>query len=501
MAAEAASPVAAASPTTTIDVKPNIIRRPSLIMKPTQKASASPPPPNSATATLSLTSKEWVIPPRPKPGRKPATDTPPSKRKAQNRAAQRAFRERRAARVGELEDQLKQIDDEKEREQDALKAKVTQLEKEVEQYRADLVNWVDRCRRLENELNSLKPGRSGSKPDPPIRPSADLHIPDPSDVAVGCGKCTLETRCQCIDDAFNAINDEIGPVDPQPDKRPHSPDPAHADKRIKVEPKKSLEIDFTAMYSKPQSTTRPEQVSPTAVADPCGFCSDGTTCICAEMAAEQESAQSTAAAPRHGAVSAKRSDMPHQLSNFTPPPSEDDVSISLAGQAQPEVACANGPGTCAQCRADPNSTLFCKSLAASRSQARTQSQQDCCGGRTPGGSCCQSQQASTQAVPLPPRTTRSRAAASSSSMPLPSQKPTVTLTCADAYTTLSRHPAYDRASGDIASWLPKLHASDISGDGKLGSASGVHNRPAMEIDAANVMAVLKDFDRRFGRNA
>src|SRR5712675_280674 len=96
-----------------------------------------------------VTRKEWVIPPRPKPGRKPATDTPPSKRKAQNRAAQRAFRERRAARVGELEDQIKQIDDEHEREQDTLRVKVTQLQKEVDQYRADLAIWVDRCRRLE----------------------------------------------------------------------------------------------------------------------------------------------------------------------------------------------------------------------------------------------------------------------------------------------------------------------------------------------------------------
>ena len=37
------------------------------------------------------TSKEWVLPPRPKPGRKPSVDTPASKRKAQNRAAQRAL--------------------------------------------------------------------------------------------------------------------------------------------------------------------------------------------------------------------------------------------------------------------------------------------------------------------------------------------------------------------------------------------------------------------------
>lgn len=43
------------------------------------------------------TSKKWVLPPRPKPGRKPSQDPPAVKRKAQNRAAQKAYRERRAA--------------------------------------------------------------------------------------------------------------------------------------------------------------------------------------------------------------------------------------------------------------------------------------------------------------------------------------------------------------------------------------------------------------------
>lgn len=61
-----------------------------------------------------ITSKEWVLPPRPKPGRKPSVDTPASKRKAQNRAAQRAFRERRATRVQELEERLLEVEKEKE---------------------------------------------------------------------------------------------------------------------------------------------------------------------------------------------------------------------------------------------------------------------------------------------------------------------------------------------------------------------------------------------------
>ena len=449
-------------------------------MKPTQTPPAASPPPNSANGNLSLTSKEWVIPPRPKPGRKPATDTPPSKRKAQNRAAQRAFRERRAARVSELEDEIKRIDDENDREQDSLRLRVSQLESEVEQYRTDLVNWVDRCRKLEHELSSLRASRAGSKT--PAHSSTHSQ-PDPNDTAVGCGKCTLDTRCQCIDDAFDAMGGDIIQHESS-DKRPHSPDQTRRGKRVKTEPSDNLEIDFTAMYSKPQSSSRKQQPSSTVIiADPCGFCSDGTPCICAEMAAEQERSQPSLL-HQSTASTVSRSDLPHQLSEFTPPPSEGDVV--------PLTPCLNGPGTCSQCLADPNSTAFCKSLAASRSQSRAQGVEGCCGGRTPGGSCC-----STQAVALPARTTRSRAAAASSSNP---QNSAITLTCADAYTTLSRHPGYTKATGEMTTWLPKLHASDAATVEKAGDTGVIQSRPAMEIDAANVMAVLKDFDRRFGRN-
>lgn len=505
MAATTGSPPTATNIAGSTETKPLISRHPSLCMKPAQSPPASSPNSTTPSAPLSLTSKEWVIPPRPKPGRKPATDTPPTKRKAQNRAAQRAFRERRAARVGELEEQLKQIEDEHEQEEEVLRRTIDKLEKEVEQYRADLANWVDRCRRLENELAAVRSSSTSTPKHNETRQDKPSTVPDTAvdDATVGCGGCTLETRCQCIDEAFTAMGGDAATSIHQHEKRPHSPMREDVDKRIKVEPKETMEIDFTAMYMSKDvpSVTRPEDRSPTsAVADPCGFCSDGTPCICAEMAAEQEQAQNQATT----AVSLSRPlasvNPPRQLDQFTPPPSEGDVSMSIPAVAPLPSGCgSSGPGTCAQCRADPNSTLFCKSLAASRAQSASSSSSTpvgCCGGTTAGGSCCQSR--GNGSVPLPPRTTRSRAAAAAatttSSQPLyvPPAKAGVTLTCADAYTTLSRHPAYERASGEIATWLPKLHAND--------AAPPMVGRPALEIDAANVMAVLKDFDRRFGQN-
>ncbi|RMZ82625.1 hypothetical protein DV738_g1486, partial [Chaetothyriales sp. CBS 135597] len=474
----AASPGAttlATSPPAARDVKAPVVRPPSLVMKPASASPVGTPPPTSATTLLSLTSKEWIVPPRPKPGRKPATDTPPSRRKAQNRAAQRAFRERRAARVSELEEHLKEVEDENDKEQEELRAHIARLENDLEQCRAEMLGWPDDAG---------------------------------DDTQIGCGNCTLESRCQCIDEAFNAMggnNSNIAPLE----KRSRSPALGHEpDKRIKIEPQDSLEVDFTSMYSKPPPPPRSlsDQVSPTsAIADPCGFCSDSTPCICAEMQAERE-------ADQQAATNSLSRGHPSSISQFTPPPSEGDVSLPLPAAAPSATGstCAGGPGTCAQCRSDPNSTLFCKSLAASRLQAAGigPSSGGCCGGsRTTGGGCCQSTSAPTAPVPLPPRTTRSRTTTSSNSsnssnttLPPPRSKAGVTLTCADAYTTLSRHPAYERASGEIASWMPKLHASDASSPSSRSGSTQFMARPAMEIDAANVMAVLKDFDRRFGRN-
>jgi hypothetical protein len=62
------------------------------------------------------------------------------------------------------------------------------------------------------------------------------------------------------------------------------------------------------------------------------------------------------------------------------------------------------------------------------------------------------------------------------------------LSCADAFTTLSRHPNFNRASDEISTWLPKLHTLPNPQD---------LARPAMEVEAASVMGVLRYFDRRF----
>jgi hypothetical protein len=568
----------------------------------------SPPP-------TSLTSREWIIPPRPKPGRKPATDAPPTKRKAQNRAAQRAFRERRAARVGELEEEIKKIEVEDEEEQNALRTRIDRLEKEVDEYRTSLAVWTERCRALEAELAIENAAKQEARQPlkeavevPALSPRSPNHQSQNEPLnaplteggeLMGCGNCSSINNCQCIQEVINmqSLDPDADHADSASSKRPYSPD--HNDsnsKRVKAEPSDHLETDFTSSFSNRPSNNNGQDAaspsSPSTIVDPCGFCTDDTPCICAEMQAEADASNLSNNHRSHNhdrthtnASNLELEPVPQQtgfflpprisqLAHITPPPSDTDVSLSTSSfQSQVSVlpnSCVNGPGTCLQCLSDPNSTLFCKSLAKSREQqeistsiSTPQQQISCCGGKGGNaGSCCQSDSktqshsstAGSESGPgMRTRSTGQNFNSSNNKKNNSNNKnnsdsrgqeeaqppqPIITLTCADTYTTLSRHPGYTKATGDMARWLPTLHPVPIpipianpnpnpastdpnpcnrktnSPDDKIaGNASagikahaaattttttnGVQPRPALEIDAANVMAVLRDFDRRF----
>ncbi|ERF74041.1 hypothetical protein EPUS_03856 [Endocarpon pusillum Z07020] len=554
----------------------------------TPKSSGDPlsaiPATSGVTSPLtSLTSKEWVVPPRPKPGRKPATDAPPTKRKAQNRAAQKAFRERRAARVGELEEELKKIEMEDEEEKNALRARIDKLDKEVEEYRTSLDFWMQRCRGLEADLaiesaakeEALQRSKEATRATVARSPNDKTQgeLPQDGDEVTGCGNCSSISNCRCIQEVINmqSLDPNAHHADVTSNKRPHSPPHNHSNsKRIKAEPLDDLETDFTNSFSMQQSgntrESRTSPSSPSASVDPCGFCTDGTPCICAQMQAEAEANNinshsndqqrhtfdqnhTTSQSLELGSEQQSSSSLfPRisQLSHITPPPSDTDVSIpNPSGWQQYSSSssdpCINGPGTCLQCRSDPNSTLFCKSLAKSREQKGKivsipshQQQNGCCSANaTNGNACCQAtgprhQADASKRSTAPTRRTRSCNQNTNSEEDGKeeeenvSQLPTITLSCADAYTTLSRHPGYTKATGEMARWLPRLHATpaipadhigsssewqagsngsaagvDVSVPGNGGGGIMVEGRPALEIDAANVMAVLREFDRRF----
>ncbi|CAG8972140.1 hypothetical protein HYALB_00008146 [Hymenoscyphus albidus] len=497
---------------------------PTLAIKTSNNMTSIAPAPGASTPSM-ITKKEWVIPPRPRPGRKPATDTPPTKRKAQNRAAQRAFRERRAARVGELEEQLEETKEEQQRREADLRAKIVRLEADVERFNGELQSWRLRCDTLDRiadyerrekeaaqfELSYLRNGSQTTGTDavplPPRRPrQPEQHVPTPqpqyiqdippptpdledyagvcggctsetgcacaeSALAVatsGCGNCSVDTHCECLEETVRAINNTKPSIEL---KRPHSPHEDSSEKRARHStPSTPLEIDFTAQFARPavQQTQAPPQQDRRPI-ESCGFCEDGTYCVCAEAAAVAANFND-----RH------ENRLAPLLNEVTPPPSDNDDGNNIKlPSLQPNLMhmsvptqestnpCANGPGTCAQCQSDPKSGLFCRSLAAMRASETTDSSvpEGCCGGNAGGGGCCKS---------LPNAE--------------PSQPPP-SLSCADTYKTLASHKSFDQASDELGTWLGRLHAVPPHHAG----------RAPIEVEAASVMGVLKLFDRRFGR--
>ncbi|PBP24940.1 bZIP transcription factor HapX [Diplocarpon rosae] len=273
------------------------------------------------------TRKEWIIPPRPKPGRKPATDTPPTKRKAQNRAAQRAFRERRAARVGELEEQLDEVTNDHQRRESDLRNKIGKLEADIERFSGEVQSWRVRCDTLdriaeyerkekEAALAELAYLRHGSRttgtdavPLPPRHPrhneprasheqeytapetepghpgcgsctsSSNCACADQAMAiaTVGCGNCGPDTHCECLEETIKAASDISSEL-----KRPHSPSDPYNEKRQRhSEASTPLEIDFTSQFSsKPvQSQEVVIHTSHRQPGESCGFCEEGTYCI------------------------------------------------------------------------------------------------------------------------------------------------------------------------------------------------------------------------------
>lgn len=535
------------------------------------------PSPTAEAPKISMTSKEWVIPPRPKPGRKPATDTPPTKRKAQNRAAQRAFRERRAARVGELEIQLDEQKDVQQQEETKLKDKIHSLELDLQSFRSRcmlLENMLDRERqeriRAETQAETLKrrhgddffrsqsmsgPRHSHSQPHSPthhqsrhslsdgrsenlaqgrnfsishiITPpeSLDISSNNPeADAAITCGNCSPHGRCACAEEVLasaSASCDKCGFGSPcqcldeisnnidagQGLKRPVSPSAgsSHGKRQRSIADARIItETDFTAMFSrKPGSNSGPQSpfdqppsesqipsADSMAFKESCGFCKDGTYCMCAEEAAGMATPAMT---PTESMPSVS-----HQTQ--TPPPSEPEVlppplamemtadgavklprriqgkkpvhKASSSSSSSKSGCGSNGPGTCAQCQADPKSGLFCRLMNAKYSREQAPSG-GCCGGKGAGGGCCK-----TKAVP--------------EKVTLPSL-PSLGLSCAEAYQTLSSHRNFSKAADDISSWLPKLKTTHHNG------RPVAPGRQAVEVEAASIMSVLKEFDVRFGR--
>lgn len=553
------------------------------------------------------TSKVWVLPPRPKPGRKPATDTPPTKRKAQNRAAQRAFRERRAARVSELEEMLTEVNAER----DLREKKLSDTLKAMSQENYELRKSVDELR---NEIKSIYTSRQSSavgtprmeqssysfqaqpgsapasggnggypfmtqmvSPAPSTESPMDvldrvleLRLPVATDTSSSkdesdddCGVCTKDD-CICETIGIKGSKSQVSTPkfhipeytsDAVPLKRQRaSGNKTHGFKKLNPR-KESMEIDFTEVFAKvsqesnapPRKRSRTSYSSdagplgcPSDPVDRCGFCADGTPCLCAETAKQEaanmedirtnkplSSVTASSGSPSSFSsfsrrISQSNSDLSPNTSHrnsmsFTRLPSlasgdyqmlsspisivpvdqhymgPSSVSSQSSGRSSGKSStsgCTGNPGTCSQCQADPMSTLFCTTLA-SRVYASTtvkssrhsvtgledREKGGCCGGAGKAGGCCKEKKTAGPEKKMPEPPVRK-----GSIIDLPPGTPSTTtpsgtfIPCSAAYQTLSRHKDFSRS--DIGKIVGKL------------------NTRGMQVEVSSVANVLRELDRR-----
>ena len=505
------------------------------------------------------------------PGRKPATDNPPTKRKAQNRAAQRAFRERRAALVNELENKIKEIeaghaskqaDSHKVIEQ--LRTKNTQLLKEsavwrveVEKLKGEKKELAEKMNRYRGEIERLNKekelnlGTSVNKvqqvASPPSEPepvhedigskviTSDKQIVETAPLpprslrntgggivtptitpatTTGAGGCRKDSSgmCPCMGNSESSTSQSFSlPIDYTAEvtihtllKRPTSPSTKPLDKRARLTPTPpasgsmdELETDFTGMYALGSHTCVSLSPSRSAIiTDPCGFCTDGTPCVCAEMdimkEGERESVDidvniSFENDPKLPPLQLCETGeiTPTRMGTLHPPNGTKPAFISCAERSKATVVCGkSGPGSCATCQEDPLAMLFCQSVAFTKGYADTRGNE---GGKSCGRGkierCCGSER-------VEPGTKNSIDLRSDEGKCTPMLPPTnsIYIPCSAAYQTLARHKAFEQASMiDFPGLVrPLVISEETEGKGKC---------PRVEV--GSVRDVLKMSDRRF----
>lgn len=298
----------------------------------------------SPKVTQIITSKEWVLPPRPKPGRKPSVDTPLSKRKAQNRAAQRAFRERRATRVQELEAKLIDVERENEIKEMGLINTLNKLKIENQFLLKSLNQLKKENHQLKNSNNNAQLSSNpsplhGASPSSYISPAPSISYRSPPDNSYSprnmsmlhtsneksilnsppmsndsnfdCGVCTKE-ECLCEEVGLKDLKHSLSISNLthnnhqqeeaekmlQQQLNSFKPTKPVALKKRKASEKdgkdEELFVDFTNKFkSKPMPDLKKlkrnhDPVDKASVED-CGFCTDDSNCVC--LAAANEAAK------------------------------------------------------------------------------------------------------------------------------------------------------------------------------------------------------------------
>ncbi|KAI0271342.1 hypothetical protein BC834DRAFT_841030 [Gloeopeniophorella convolvens] len=255
-----------------------------------------PSPVISSSSTLWATaSKEWVIPAKPKPGRKPKKDPVPTSaqqeevsdakgRRVQNRAAQRAFRERKQSQLAELQARIQLYEQGEIERNVALQAAAKRLKEENERLHTENVQLKERVAAYERDRAAQKatdakrwrdvssssledqdlPNKKRSRLA--VKTASAFQVPTPPAIAFSPSPPSL------VSSPGSNVSSENG-FSPLPVRSPNQGDVMFSsqvqalDGIFNFHPKAPVFSNSNAIDS-----------------FECGFCVDGASCVCREMA-------------------------------------------------------------------------------------------------------------------------------------------------------------------------------------------------------------------------
>ncbi|KAN0125199.1 hypothetical protein V8E52_001751 [Russula decolorans] len=260
-----------------------------------------PSPVISSSSTLWATaSKEWVIPAKPKPGRKPKKDLAPASvqqidvtdangRRVQNRAAQRAFRERKQSQLSELQARIQLYEQGEIERNVALQAIAKRLKEENDRLRAENAQYKETIANCERNHQAPKPDENKRWRD---SPSLGLDDHEPSNnhpnkrPKLDTGKTTA---------SFQVLTPTTMALTPSTPSLVSSPSSNISSEKGPSPLPTQNHCQADVMFPSPVSTLDtifnfpPGPKSPayggthSMGAFECGLCTDVTSCVCREM--------------------------------------------------------------------------------------------------------------------------------------------------------------------------------------------------------------------------
>ncbi|KAG6832437.1 hypothetical protein H0H92_001483 [Tricholoma furcatifolium] len=335
-------------------------------------------PSASTLIRLYLASKEWVIAPKPKPGRKPKKDPSNSittkadsdvivdakGRRVQNRAAQRAFRERKQSQLAELQARVQSYEQGEIERNVALQRIAKRLKEENESLRTENALLKERLAKS-GLVNSLSEGdKKRSRDDTLVSNSTAKRVKAVMNPLYSTTQATFTlsphtTSSPCSPATSDNACSPLPTYDMQPDD-------IHTSQFLALSPVKTIPVDGDA-YSSFE----------------CGFCSEDTGCMCREIVQQAHTINNYNQADLSPDADPANdipliSSAPPILENLPPyqppvplrrrPVTSNTISvfpvISSAPQAPP-ANCSGDPSNCMACADDAFGKAFCSAIEAS----------------------------------------------------------------------------------------------------------------------------------------